>query len=403
MSIFAWIDYDDEQRKHINEIIKIFSESDTRDELGLGVISGALADLFFPGTSTIQTRVRYMLFIPWIFMKLEEKRIGSNEFLSKSEKDERALIEQLKELNEWGIFGRRRLDIKRLPSSVYWQGLRDWGIRLFSGAIGEYGSSIDNYYVKVDNFKGEEEEKLELQGFYNWDPEIPKRPANFPEGIIPGLERDEAIYLMERIKFKQPASLFARLLDHPGQIDVDYIWAYPNLNIFTSEQKHWIENARLFSKIMYGAILLYNVSIAELIKEDGGDKGKEWSKKYRREFDLWHNSIKDEFSAVKRWDLDGFWRIVDLKAKGNYVVAKLFVRRWVDMVFKSDATGLIDDPTARQLIADREEALKHGQSRIISEQARKRWNGDVGSGTRAYNFRWPITQNFLNEIFEGLK
>lgn len=40
------------------EVIDLFREHDTRDELGLGVICDALADLLFPGTSTLQTRAR---------------------------------------------------------------------------------------------------------------------------------------------------------------------------------------------------------------------------------------------------------------------------------------------------------------------------------------------------------
>lgn len=42
-------------------IIDLFDEKDTRDELGLGAARDALSDLMFPGTSTIQTRLRYML------------------------------------------------------------------------------------------------------------------------------------------------------------------------------------------------------------------------------------------------------------------------------------------------------------------------------------------------------
>ncbi len=38
------------------EVIDLFGEDDTRDELGLGTIRDGFADLLFPGTSTIQTR-----------------------------------------------------------------------------------------------------------------------------------------------------------------------------------------------------------------------------------------------------------------------------------------------------------------------------------------------------------
>jgi hypothetical protein len=283
--------------------------------------------------------------------------------------------------------------------------LEEWGIRLIRGSIGDYGGSIDAYYKKIDGYEGddEEEEKLEALGLYNWNPgALLLCPKNFPEGVTPSLEHDEAVYLMERLKFYQPQSLFAKLIDYPGKIDAENIWEYPDLKIFTSEQNCWIENARLFSKVMHGAALLYNVCIADLVQNDGSDKGKEWSMKYREMFVIWLKSIRDEFDKIKEWDLGKFWTIVDFKAKGKYKVSKDFVEQWVSILIKSDPTVLVDDAAARNLIAVREDSLKHALSRITSEQARKNWNGEAGSGIDPYGFRWLKAKSFLNEIFAGL-
>src|ERR1700730_16736842 len=43
------------------------SEQDTRDEIGFLLIHQGFADRFFPGTSVLHTRVRYALFVPWLF------------------------------------------------------------------------------------------------------------------------------------------------------------------------------------------------------------------------------------------------------------------------------------------------------------------------------------------------
>jgi Family of unknown function (DUF6361) len=37
-----------------------------RDEVGFLLIHQRYADRFFPGTSVLHTRLRYVLFIPWI-------------------------------------------------------------------------------------------------------------------------------------------------------------------------------------------------------------------------------------------------------------------------------------------------------------------------------------------------
>ena len=45
----------------------MFSQRESRDELGLGQIRDALSDTLFPGTSFLLTRARYLLFVPWLF------------------------------------------------------------------------------------------------------------------------------------------------------------------------------------------------------------------------------------------------------------------------------------------------------------------------------------------------
>ncbi len=55
----------------MHQVIDLFREKGTLDELGIGAIRDALSDLLFPGTSTIQTRPRYFLLVPWAFLRLE--------------------------------------------------------------------------------------------------------------------------------------------------------------------------------------------------------------------------------------------------------------------------------------------------------------------------------------------
>jgi hypothetical protein len=63
-----------------------------RGELGIGSIRDGFADILFPGTSTIQTRVRYFLFIPWMYDALEKNRISSEEAAPWSRQREIALV-----------------------------------------------------------------------------------------------------------------------------------------------------------------------------------------------------------------------------------------------------------------------------------------------------------------------
>ena len=66
-SSLTWLDFSERERRRALEVIDQFREESTRDELGIGSIRDAIADLLFPGTSTVQTRARYFLFIPWLY------------------------------------------------------------------------------------------------------------------------------------------------------------------------------------------------------------------------------------------------------------------------------------------------------------------------------------------------
>lgn len=55
------------------------SEQDTRDEIGFLLIHQGFADRFFPGTSVLHTRVRYALFVPWLYRRAAlNRRRGSD-------------------------------------------------------------------------------------------------------------------------------------------------------------------------------------------------------------------------------------------------------------------------------------------------------------------------------------
>lgn len=52
----GWIDFSKTERS------KVLTERGTLDELGIAPIRDGFSNLFFPGTSTIQTRAKYFFF-----------------------------------------------------------------------------------------------------------------------------------------------------------------------------------------------------------------------------------------------------------------------------------------------------------------------------------------------------
>lgn len=73
-SSFGWLDTDPTEHHHMLEVVNLFREHGSVDEFGIGPIHGALSDALFPGTSVLHTRLRYVLFIPWLMQQASRRR-----------------------------------------------------------------------------------------------------------------------------------------------------------------------------------------------------------------------------------------------------------------------------------------------------------------------------------------
>jgi hypothetical protein len=140
MSSLTWLDYSESDRRSALDVIDLFRETSTLDELGLGSARDSFSDLFFPGTSTVQTRACYFLLIPWTFLRLERLRTPSSKVMARARQAELNLNRRMLTGGDTrGVFGAQAGDtLKRLPSEVYWGGLGSWGIRTFSSHMWAY-------------------------------------------------------------------------------------------------------------------------------------------------------------------------------------------------------------------------------------------------------------------------
>lgn len=147
-SLFGWLDYDERDAQRMREVFAAFDDKDTIDSLGLGVIRDAISDQLFPGISTIQTRARYFLFVPWICRMLEAEHVPAGRFAARLRELEVALVESLQQVEgpNQGVIGyRARKRLARLPSSVYWNGLGVFGIRRLDLSTVEYRTFVARY------------------------------------------------------------------------------------------------------------------------------------------------------------------------------------------------------------------------------------------------------------------
>lgn len=99
-----------------------------RDEIGFLIIHQRYADRFFPGTSVLHTRLRYALFVPWIYDDLHRKPLRGR-VQDALKNAELALVKQLLKAGE-GVIGIRSWPkaTSQPPSIAYWTALGEWGI-----------------------------------------------------------------------------------------------------------------------------------------------------------------------------------------------------------------------------------------------------------------------------------
>ena len=388
MSSLAWIDFDEAERQRAQRIMALFQERETRDELGLGAIRDSIADHLFPGTSTIQTRLRYMLFIPWLYRELEKGEGPETQLRAAARDNEIRLADALKAGGESnGIIGRDAGPrLQRLPSSVYWAGLGAWGIRLFPG-------SIESLFVALRSRRrwrgtpGDEDALAGAQESSVWIPSLPGPPGDLLERAVFRLTLDEAQFLIDRLVATQSTALLTMLAREGIDADCDYVWTHPHLSAFPAAARRLVQHGEVFSHVMHGAALLYNLALSEL-------RGNEdWIEFYREHLQTWSDEL--DLSVVQAWSLDDFWKLVEHPAHTIRPAAKRFVTEWRELVL-GGKDQVPSTPAARRLVEERERRLKASQSRFANHAVRDRWSG--ASGVDRFSFRWAQAKSHLRDL-----
>ena len=372
MSFLSWIDFDETDRQRVRRIMALFDESEARDELGMGSIRDSIADHLFPGVTTLHTRLRYVLFVPWIFKEVERSGLSADRLESERRAREVELIDALLAGGEVkGVIGRNaRALLKRFPSSIYWEALRSWGIRRLEGSPEEMRSGSQTI----------------------WAAGIPGPSTTWPNEVSFDLTPDEAGFLVDRIVNSQPESLLAYFAKTASAVDCEYVWAHPGLASFPPAARTLVEHAHMFSSVMLGAQLLYNLLLSR--KREKPD----WVGRYERGIESWISETLVQ-DAVKNWSLEDFWNTVRHPNHRIRRGAREFVESWRQLAVRHGRDILVQ-PGACRLVMDREQVLKGGNSRFKNSSALDRWHGSAGAAR--LNFRWPVVKSHIRDIADAV-
>lgn len=413
-SRFGWVDFSENDRQRMLDVMKLFSQRDTRDELGIGTIRDALADYLFPGTSTIQTRARYFLFVPWIYQAVVQ-RASKNMWTSRQiahevTKRERRLIYSLESGGEkTGVIGIEAKDkLQRFPSSIYWSGLGALSIRLFQGSQAEYHRYLSDWarnhtYYAVAGMDPRSKESDETEPSREprvWHPGIPESPDGLMKEASLSLTSEEAQYLRDRVLETKPDSLFAAVLKvESATMGKAFFWEHPVIAKLNANLRSVVQHARNFSELLHGASLQYNLILAREAKDD------KLTDEYSLRMGDWATSVTQRWSELVAWydGLSDFWTNPAMLTAHIPLPTKTFVNRWLALVMTGNGLALLpDNEKAQNLIRDRERFLKgKKRARLSNPDARARWSG--ASGTAQLDYRWRTARAMLDDIFSSLE
>jgi hypothetical protein len=395
MNSIGWIDFSKRDRDKVRGVLDLLEEDGAVDELGVGTVRDAFSDILFPGTSTIQTRAKYLFLTAYICRDLErgEKRLRPDAFIAKLEEKEIELIDALDVDGADGVIGKiAREKLQRKPSSIYWNALRAYGI--FNDDL-----TLSAYAAKFCGRKGDAESQKK-GGRHREEGGDADEPADdsdtgmlgasfwrgvpyshdWEEEVNINLTAEEACFLREKIisspNRKVSDSLLALVLRENRKSFAkftDFEKIDELKHIMPDGMRRDYELARDFSRFVFGTQIRYNVIYSG---------GKNEDAKF-----LWKEYIKERPSV----NLD------EVEARIRpHLSLMLFLRAFQKSLDDVDALD--------KLIIARESDIKTpARAKLTNKELYQYKDGDESINMRRLTYRLHTAVTIVRDIFEGMK
>jgi len=372
-------------------------EQDTRDEIGFLLIHQGFADRFFPGTSVLHTRIRYALFVPWIYQRAASSRRRGSDLDATIR---RLLIELAIRLKQRGseprdVIGGDKLGqlTSQPPDRVYWTALREWrllcrGVDSRSEALRRLQSHASSSAMDDDGGRIDDDDTEVFT--------VNKPPAGWEDDTQPlhfKLAKEDREFL--RMKLSQVTrpgetalSLLARLV-RAGDSFQDSSWRLPEeLDARADDMdKLALRVARDAAALAAIGRAVYGALVERLRAADGGPDDS----KYR-------TLLRDHFArfgeAAARCDLDAaetFLPDLPAQVKAAIRATQAYVRQGNPERFS----------TLQVCYKDVEYKRKLKRARLtdtpFSAQRRAEWDPERHN-TTPLHYRWYIVRSMLNDL-----
>lgn len=397
----GWVDFSKGDRDKVMSIINLLQEPGAVDELGIGPIRDGFANFFFPGTSTVQTRAKYYLIVPYVLQEAATGKYGNQvtEILRSIDKNERdcalSLYQRYKNNPiQARIIGARILPhrwVARKPSDIYWNGIRTYHIFTQSAMsiadmvklsvyirTHEVGKKMGNRSDR--NKEGEQDDRdaggVESLRFFDLPVGSYK---NWRDNLDINLTHEEAVYLKNKIEASVPDTLLSWILHK--HVDLEQFDSFGALTAaikadVPEELSHMMELACRFNRLVYAARTRYNVILSRGMNQEACE---EW------------NTLSKNMKHVTEIDIDEL--MAALRLNGN-----LHLKRFLEKLKAAFLAG--DEKIADEIIKSREIEIKITKSRAKLCHAED-FPPDKWVGGGYLDYRYSSAKQIVLDIFDG--
>lgn len=414
MSSVGWIDFSSEHRDKVRTVIDLLKKQGVVDELGIGVIRDSFADRLFPGVSTIQTRAKYFTLTALLLRDYldqpdaKREKQSLEEFLAYWEKWCRIRLAARygSQGEARGIFGitfgeRNDRDIQRPPSSVYWNGMRKFGIVRTNLSLSEFSRamsgrrSLKSVLEGTDREKGDDHDADADSGPRVRVPEV---GTDYWNDLSITLSSSEAEFLHQHITASVPDSLLGQIL--LNELAVSQLLKLRRAASFaefaelpfvrtlkSDDLRRALQHARDFWVILEGAHIRYNCLLQTRF---GTPEARAECEEY---WEQWRERIT-RFDWTK-WDTSYLWQVVDLHESQVRPETRRFVDGWIA---ESRRRGQ-DLVACDKLVINQERANKTNRARLRPAAKDEQVKGWIG--LRELDYRFPQVRTLVEDIQRG--
>ena len=391
----GWVDFSREDREKVLDVMNLLQEQGAVDEIGIGLIRDAFANLFFPGTSTVQTVAKYFLIIPYVLKEATEGRYGNdlNKILRKIDAEEKSCGLRLMENcpGEDGIIGRRVLPrgwVARKPSSIYWNGIRTYGICTQDLTISELlkASIVLQAQKKTsvlgnkgdDNSDSERDDSDAGRDFATQLFSVPDDYyTDWRENLSIHLTATEAAFLRKMIETSVPTSLLGYLLRNNTDVTKydSFEAIYEDLgDAVPADLARTMKLACDFNRMVYAARVRYNYILSNGQNEDAAE---EWT------------YIEDNMQHMMSVDVDDVLQTLH--------ITNFRLRRFLTGFKTALMAG--DWDAADKVLVDREIEIKTRSRAKLCK--RDDYANDAWIGGRYLDYRFSSAKRIITDIYRG--